>query len=255
MRPLTAAQLFEVWERGRAEPPLRRSLTLLAAALPGLPEDELALRTVGRRDAALLGLRAATFGAELTSVTECPDCGARLESAFSVEDLLFAPPAAGEEEAEAPRLHSVEAADSAVEFRLPTVADLLHVADDVEPHGRGLLDARRALLSRCVVAARRRGGAVGFEELPPEALAAVSEGMAAADPQADLRLAFSCPGCSSRWEAPFDIAAFLWTELAAWVERTSRDVHVLASAYGWPEADILAMSPARRQLYLDQVSG
>ena len=28
-------------------------------------------------------------------------------------------------------------------------------------------------------------------------------------------------------------------------------VHALARAYGWREADILAMSPARRQVYLD----
>jgi hypothetical protein len=34
-----------------------------------------------------------------------------------------------------------------------------------------------------------------------------------------------------------------------------RDVHALATAYGWREADIVAMSPWRRQVYLDMVSG
>jgi hypothetical protein len=29
------------------------------------------------------------------------------------------------------------------------------------------------------------------------------------------------------------------------------DVHALASAYGWREADVLAMSPMRRQVYLE----
>jgi hypothetical protein len=30
-------------------------------------------------------------------------------------------------------------------------------------------------------------------------------------------------------------------------------VHVIASAYGWSERDILAMSAARRRLYLDVI--
>jgi hypothetical protein len=32
-----------------------------------------------------------------------------------------------------------------------------------------------------------------------------------------------------------------------------REVHLLASAYGWRESDILAMTPWRRQLYLELV--
>jgi hypothetical protein len=31
------------------------------------------------------------------------------------------------------------------------------------------------------------------------------------------------------------------------------EVHMLAWAYGWREADILAMSSARRQFYLERV--
>ena len=32
-------------------------------------------------------------------------------------------------------------------------------------------------------------------------------------------------------------------------------VHALASAYGWTEADVLAVGPWRRQVYLQAVSG
>jgi hypothetical protein len=32
-----------------------------------------------------------------------------------------------------------------------------------------------------------------------------------------------------------------------------REVHILASAYGWREDDILAMSPARRRIYLEML--
>ena len=78
--------------------------------------------------------------------------------------------------------------------------------------------------------------------------------MAQADPQADVQLALSCPACSHQWQSVFDIVSFFWSEMNAWAYRILREVHILASAYGWREADILAMSPYRRQLYLKMVS-
>ena len=53
---------------------------------------------------------------------------------------------------------------------------------------------------------------------------------------------------------PLDVAAFFWTELNAWAVRLLREIHALASAYGWREADILALSPKRRDLYLELIS-
>ncbi len=49
-----------------------------------------------------------------------------------------------------------------------------------------------------------------------------------------------------------DIASFLWKALHAWAKLMLGDVHELARAYGWTEADILALpSPTRRQIYLE----
>ena len=45
--------------------------------------------------------------------------------------------------------------------------------------------------------------------------------------------------------------SFLWTEIEAWAWRMLSDVHTLARAYGWGERDILALSPTRRQFYLE----
>ena len=77
--------------------------------------------------------------------------------------------------------------------------------------------------------------------------------MALVDPQADVQLALSCPACGQQWRATFDVVSFLWDELDAWARRLLREVHTLASAYHWREADILAMSRWRRQYYLDLV--
>ena len=51
----------------------------------------------------------------------------------------------------------------------------------------------------------------------------------------------------------FDIVSFFWSELTAWSIRILDHVHRLASAYGWSEADILTMTPSRREMYLARI--
>ena len=79
--------------------------------------------------------------------------------------------------------------------------------------------------------------------------------MAQADPQADVQLALSCPVCGHKWQTAFDIVSFFWSEINAWAARILREVHILAWGYGWREADILALRPWRREVYLEMVSG
>jgi hypothetical protein len=49
----------------------------------------------------------------------------------------------------------------------------------------------------------------------------------------------------------FDIGRYLWEELRAQAVRLLHEVHTLARFYGWREADILALSAARRHAYLE----
>jgi hypothetical protein len=74
------------------------------------------------------------------------------------------------------------------------------------------------------------------------------------DPQAELRLELACQGCGHRWMILLDVAPFFCREMAYLAVRLAREVNILARAYGWDEADILAMSPARRALYWGMVS-
>lgn len=240
MRPLTAPELLRVWEESRARPPGERALALLAAACPGDSRETLLALPIGRRDARLLRLREWTFGPAFTSLARCPECGEGLELGFSVDDVQ-AP--AGRESAES--LLSAAAEGYEVTFRLPSTADL------EELDGGG--DARERLLARCLVGARRNGRSRPVNRLPARVLEEVVRRMAEADPQADVHTSLACPACEHGWEATFDIVSFFWAEIETWARRTLRDVHVLASAYGWGESEILALGPDRRQLYLDMV--
>lgn len=233
MRGLTAAELLDVWERGHGLPPVRRAFVLLRAACPDETADALVTWTVGRRDAHLFRLRELTLGPDLNARATCAECGAALELAFRVADVRapFADPATP----------SYEAAGHAVRFRLPTLRDL-----DEAVVGRDPATARERLLRACVL-----DTPVPVELLPDEVLAAVERQMEEADPQAAVRLALACDPCGRGGEVTFDIAAFFWAEITAHALRLVREVHTLAAAYGWAEADILNLTPSRRAQYLE----
>jgi len=113
------------------------------------------------------------------------------------------------------------------------------------------------LLARCIIDVKRAdsdGGEVAVEILPAPIADAIAARMSEADPQADVELSLTCPACGHAWLQPFDIASYLWAEIGDWAKRVLREVHALALAYGWDEADILAMSAQRRRMYL-QMTG
>ena len=240
MRRLSASELLNVWETGLVQPPVRRALTLLAASRPESTADDLATLSIGQRDACLLELREKTFGPVLVCLTRCPACAERLEVTCNAGDLRV--PSQPSE----PSLLSLSADSFDVQFRPPNSFDLLAIANSN--------DLRDALWRRCVLSVQQRGEERTVDDLSSEVVDKIIELMGEADPQADVQVSFTCPSCAHRWLDAFDIVSFLWTEINSWAHRTLRDVHTLASAYGWRESEILALSPARREAYLHMVS-
>lgn len=243
MRALSATELLSVWERGFDQSPVQRGLKLLAVACPEVPPDGLAALSIGRRDARLLSLREQLFGSQLTSLTSCPACGERVELNFNMSDIRVAA------DPEAPETLTLKTSEYEIDFRLPNSLDLerLDVSTDTAVN-------RRRLLEQCVLTARRGTEEVPAGQLPEEIVRAIAERMEQADPQANMQLALLCPQCAHQWQAPLDIVSFLWSEIHAWAGRLLREVHALALAYGWRETDILALSPWRRQAYLELIN-
>jgi hypothetical protein len=244
MRALSTAELLHIWEWGLTQPPAERALMLLAAASPDVPQPMLASLSIGQRDAQLLTLREWTFGPQLASLATCPGCGELLEQTLSVEDIRLP------RDVEPSEVLSVKVESYEVRFRLPNSLDLAAIADH-----KDLGASRHRLLERCLLAAHRNEEELSADQLPANVVDALVDRMAEADPQADVQLALSCPACGHQWQAVFDIVSFFWSEINAWAYRILREVHTLASAYGWREADILALNPWRRQMYLEMVSG
>ena len=226
----TAAELLGAWERSATLAPVEREDALLRLADPGL---ELSRLPVGERDARLLELRELLFGTALDGVAECPRCGEQVEYGLETGALLAGRPEESTLELVVSGRH--------LRVRLPTGADLAEAA------AAGDLEAARAvLLERCLAGQ----SVVTPSEIVPE----LSRRLAEVDRLADAHLALACPECRHEWTVVFEVGAWLWAELEAWAWRTLLDVHTLASAYGWSEAEILALGP-RRELYLDLVGG
>ena len=243
MRSLLAQELLEVWERGLAQAPAARALSLLAAACPELTSDQIATLSIGQRDARLLVLREALFGPELESVVNCPGCNDRLELSLSTTELRF-----GAESQQQVTEVSLNVSAYNLRLRLPNSRDVL-LAGSLE----GPADRRDRLLKCCLLSAERNEVPVEADQLSPEVAEAAAQELAEADPLADIRMNILCPSCGHAWRAGFDIVDFLWAEVEAWAARILNEVHTLASVYGWCERDILALSPTRRQFYLDMV--
>ncbi|ATY09816.1 hypothetical protein CU254_04575 [Amycolatopsis sp. AA4] len=213
MAAFTEASLLDVWEAAAGLSAVRRALALAVAG--GAEPAEVGDLAVGRRDEFLLALRERCFGTAFPCLVNCPSCGEELELELSSRELR-------------PSRVDAPTVVAGCEFRAVTSRDLLEV------------HSRQELLERCVAG-----------ELSEAALAALPDALAAADPQADVRIELDCAVCGHRWASPFDIAAYLWTELEACARRLLYDVHALALAYGWSEAEVLAVSPGRRRRYLE----
>jgi hypothetical protein len=231
----TQTDLLTLWETGRTMHPLDQGVLAVEAGFPEAT-GRIADWPMGRRNRALAQLRCRWFAGAPRGWTSCPECAEKLEFALNARALA----------------ETVEPnPEAAVEvrgrrFRLPTSRDLAALV-----HETDATSAARQLLRR-INDGKQQELCEG--DLSEQEMEAVEEQLAAADPLAEIRLSFDCPNCSAQFEESVDLPTFLWAELEAYVKRLLADVHRLASAYGWSEAEILSMSSARRELYLDMVT-
>jgi len=278
MRGLLVQELLYIWDVALRQHPVDRALTILAISLPEMPRDELLALSIGQRDTHLLAVRERTFGSQLAGFAECPDCQERLEFVFDVADIRAMPQIedgtggatkdvtegainraptdllpdyfVGEQyQAPTNQVYEVTIEGYDLLFCLPNSLDLAQVVrcGDVTA-------ARTLLVQRCVLQASRDDGAVAVAALPETVLTTLAESMDQYDPQAEVQLNLICPACGESWSVMFDIVSFFWSEICVQAKRLLREVYTLARAYGWREADILSMSAARRQLYLEMVT-
>ena len=184
--------------------------------------NDVADLPLGACDRLLLRLREQCFGARLDGLARCPQCGTELDVGMDVDELRA-------DRADGSR--TVEIAGRTITLRALTSRDIGSCGGD-----------RDRLLARSLV----------DEPTPhaPDLLDAVEARLDELDPQAAWTIDLDCPSCGAAWAAPVDVTEFVWNEVDRFARRLLQDIHTLATAYGWRESDVLAISPARRRFYL-----
>lgn len=251
MRVLSTADLLNIWEQGNLQSPLKQALLLLTSACPEKSFEELTKLRLGQRDRLLLTLRELTFGEQLISVVNCPKCGEQVELNFKTTDIIVS------SVQEVPDVQLLTLDDGyTVQFHLPNSEDIMAIAKHNSLGIASSLNptlAQTLLLEQCVEQISYQEQEQSLNQLPLSVINAIQTRMAEADPQADIQLVLECPVCRYSWQTLFDIVSFFWSEINTWAKQTLYEVHLLASAYGWSESDILALSPQRRKLYLEMI--
>jgi len=236
--PSSAADVLALWDRAACAPPAWRDDAILSAV-----RGDAAPASLAERNTALFDLRGSLFGPSQALRCNCPRCDAIVE--FSVDCAALAQSLAPVEAATAPQ--RLVAEGHRIDFRLPDIDDLRAVADDPQ-------QAVARLLHRCVTRCERGDGQpCDPTALPDSVRHALSERMEALAPGASVGFDLACPECGQCWSAPMDVGQVLWTELNHSAERLLLEVDALARSYGWSEAQVLALSPARRAAYLQLV--
>ena len=124
----------------------------------------------------------------------------------------------------------------------------------------------RPLTSRDLAAAAGLDGAevAGFlrarltgrpVDMPEEAARQIDALIEEREAAGELACRLTCPDCGADWTEYLDVAAHLWAEIEAAAHRLLHEVAEIAAAFGWSEAEIMAMSEARRAAYLDIARG
>lgn len=185
------------------------------------------------RDRLLAAIHRDAFGDWLEADGACGACGGAYAMAFSLEALI---------ESQRPTLpDSVVGPDARSRYRLGETVFRL-------PSSRDLAAARsaerpdRALLAACVCV----GDPTGKE-------AEIEAAMAAAGPLLDLDLAAHCPDCGAAQTPRFQIDVFLRQCFEAERPLRLREVHLIASAYRWSHASILALTRRDRHGFVELI--
>lgn len=188
---------------------------------------------VGARTAALLRLVTMTDGCvDVPMRSTCMDtaCGKEFEFALPLGAL----PEAG------PVMESLRVSLSGgrtITLRLPTGENL-----------RQWRMARPATRSQAV--GMMLGTLLLEGDAGPADEAELSAALAALDPLVDFTVACPCPDCGVLNEVVLDLEALALSRLAARHTALLTQVHRCATQYGWTEAQVLAVPPARRARYL-----
>ncbi len=232
--------LLRAWEAGASSSPAARGAVLCEAAgmVPTL--DEALDMSLDELSAALARVYRREFGAVAQGLLTCDGCGEVLDVEVPLGQLPEVSTSQHETLLTTP-------SGRLVRLRVPTTRDVL----DVRDHD----DLLAALVERCVRDAGPAATTAPAAPLDSADLRAVDSELQALAGAAAVTVGATCPSCGTALSAPVDVTDFVWERVQQHAPALLADIADLARAFGWPEDEILALSPTRRGAYLALVRG
>jgi len=190
--------------------------------------------SVSDRDRLLAAVYRHLYGDRVEGTVRCTDCGAAFDLTFTLAEL-----ARGLESGRrtartvGPDSEGTYVLPDGRRFRLPTAEDQIAVSGMAPEQGA------EVLASRCLLAGDPAGDREALE-------AAMSE----VGPVLDLDLGATCAECGAPQEVRFEIRAHLLGTLAAERPCLAREVHSIATAYGWGLNEVLDLPRDQRRGYV-----
>jgi hypothetical protein len=182
------------------------------------------------RDRLLAAVYRQAFGKKVESAGRCTSCASPYDLTFSLDDLIAEVERSAEASAVQPLGDGTFRTASGLRFRLPTARDEMEVAS------LPLEEAARTLASRCLV-----------ESSTGDWLEELEEAIEEAAPVLDLDIDTRCPECGAPQRLRFDVQFYLLRALEQERGRMLREIHRIASAYGWSMQEILALERSERR--------
>ena len=216
----------------------------LLVDIPGyLQRKDLVKLPACDRDRLLAAIYSRIYGGRVDSSTICAACHEAFDLNFKLADLMDTLAASTDAEHIQAQPDGSYLLPGGVCFRLPTAEDELAVAS---MSGK---DAETRLLERCLPAPDVREGETDGEDF----LTNIQSAMEALAPLADTELDARCPECSHLQQVHFDLQHYLLQALCNDRSQLMRDLHMLASAYGWGVNEILGLARSQRKLLVAMV--
>jgi len=194
--------------------------------------DEL---TASDRDLLLRVIYARLYGKNVHSTALCTACTSRYDITFSLDDLATEVGRSAQPSKAQSMPDGTFRTASGLRFRLPVARDEIEVS-----HLSGE-EAAGALVARCLLESP------ADTDLGPEQSRSLLEGvMEDIAPIFDLETDTHCPECGSHQSVRFDLQFYLLRAIEQDRVQMVREIHRIASAYGWGFTEILSLQRSER---------
>jgi hypothetical protein len=230
-RAITGVQERDLWD-ARDDTSAATLARVLGSLCESVTHGEWLSMPVTDADAALLAGRQAWVGDRIETTVQCSfhECRDKADVDFRISDFMAHRRAAFPKHVG--RGEGVFMADGIV-FRAPTLADEEAALASGAP--------ARTLRQRCI------------DSATPRAVRKIERLLEKMAPNLSSELSLRCPGCGRSQSVTFDPRAFVLKELGDQAQFLWDDVHLLASTYHWPQAEILALERGTRAQLAERV--